>query len=161
MKHLLPVFFCFAVVFANAQSNEHFIISSQGNYDSGSDMTLSWTLGDVATETISHENGLLTQGFQQPYIVVEEITEPTVQTDFEAKVYPNPFSNEITVDIENSDREYTLEVFDFSGKLMISNESSDPKYQLDLSDLAAAQYLLRLRLNESDDYKTFTIIKSQ
>ena len=41
------------------------VIATDGNYVAASQGSLSWTLGEVITETFSNTNGFLTQGFQQ------------------------------------------------------------------------------------------------
>lgn len=56
---LIPAFLC-------AQSVSPEVISSSGDYFEGSNGSLSWTLGEIATETFSNGNNILTQGFQQP-----------------------------------------------------------------------------------------------
>ena len=52
--------------FLVAQSLTPSVIASSGNYFQGSTASLSWTLGEMATETYSAGNVILTQGFQQP-----------------------------------------------------------------------------------------------
>ncbi|MCB0807326.1 MAG: hypothetical protein KDC05_16140 [Bacteroidales bacterium] len=43
------------------------VISSAGEEYSNGNISLSWTLGELATETLSNGNNTLTQGFQQPF----------------------------------------------------------------------------------------------
>lgn len=52
-----------------AQSVSPEVISSSGDYFEGVNASLSWTLGEIATETYSAGNIILTQGFQQPITV--------------------------------------------------------------------------------------------
>lgn len=54
-----------------AQTISSTVVSSGGGYSTGSTVNLSWTLGELATETLSNSNLILTQGFQQP---VEGVT---------------------------------------------------------------------------------------
>ena len=49
-----------------AQSLSPVVIASSGNYYQGANASLSWTLGEVATETYTSGNVILSQGFQQP-----------------------------------------------------------------------------------------------
>jgi hypothetical protein len=49
-----------------SQSLSPTVIASSGGYSTGTDVSLSWTLGEIATETFSNGNYILTQGFQQP-----------------------------------------------------------------------------------------------
>lgn len=63
-KNLL--FICILGVFAiQAQSLSPTVIATSGGYFSGTTVCLSWTLGEIATETFSSGIYILTQGFQQ------------------------------------------------------------------------------------------------
>lgn len=53
-----------------AQSIDREVISSSGDYFEGPNSSVSWTLGEIATETLTDGNYILTQGFQQPYGIV-------------------------------------------------------------------------------------------
>jgi len=63
---LVTVLFPF---FISAQTVSPEVISSSGDYFEGANGSLSWTLGEIATETFSSGNIILTQGFQQPITV--------------------------------------------------------------------------------------------
>jgi len=52
-----------------AQSVSPEVVSSAGDYFEGTNASLSWTLGEIATETYSNGTNILTQGFQQPITV--------------------------------------------------------------------------------------------
>lgn len=49
-----------------AQSVSPQAVASSGDYYQGTNASLSWTLGEIATETYSNGTTILTQGFQQP-----------------------------------------------------------------------------------------------
>lgn len=51
-----------------AQSVNPTVITSSGDYMAGPDVSLSWTLGELATETFSNGCSILNQGFQQPIL---------------------------------------------------------------------------------------------
>ncbi len=63
---LLVLLFPFLLM---SQSVSPEVISSSGDYFEGSNASISWTLGEIATETYSNGSVILTQGFQQPYSV--------------------------------------------------------------------------------------------
>lgn len=56
-----------AILMAQSVSPE--VVSSAGDYYEGANGSLSWTLGEIATETYSNGTNILTQGFQQPFTV--------------------------------------------------------------------------------------------
>ncbi len=53
-----------------SQSIERSVVASSGDYFEGAGISLSWTLGEIATETYSNGSIILTQGFQQPDITL-------------------------------------------------------------------------------------------
>ncbi|MBN2174991.1 MAG: hypothetical protein JW731_12730 [Bacteroidales bacterium] len=57
-------------VFVISQSVSPQVVSSAGDFFEGTNVSLSWTLGEIATETLSNGNVILTQGFQQPFSVI-------------------------------------------------------------------------------------------
>lgn len=66
---LLIVFLAGAVI-CSAQSIERDVVASSGDYYEGLNISLSWTLGEIATETYTGGDNVLTQGFQQPGITL-------------------------------------------------------------------------------------------
>jgi len=66
---LLIVFFA-SVLICPAQSIERDVVASSGDYYEGANISLSWTLGEIAIETYDNGSNILTQGFQQPGITL-------------------------------------------------------------------------------------------
>jgi Leucine-rich repeat (LRR) protein len=71
MKHFLILFlFLGAVKFLICQSINPELTSTSGEYSEGTRISLSWTLGEPATETMTNGHIKLTQGFQQPLFTI-------------------------------------------------------------------------------------------
>jgi len=66
---LLIIFFTSSII-GSAQSIERDVISSSGDCFEEGNISLSWTLGEIATETYNSVNIILTQGFQQSFGIV-------------------------------------------------------------------------------------------
>jgi hypothetical protein len=66
MKRLLTIIFICCLSTTWAQSLSPTVIASSGGYFEGTNASLSWTLGELATETLDNGSNILTQGFQQP-----------------------------------------------------------------------------------------------
>lgn len=181
MKVLSPLLFCFCFTTAIAQTSDQVVIASQGGLAKGKTMTISWTIGDLVTETAYLENATISQGFQQPTITVREIeidfaTPVAMDTEapksfsssisnrstepFEASVYPNPVGTAVTFTIENAPGEYYLDLFDQAGNLLLRNRSHNAQEIINLQELPAAQYILRISFPDSKESKAFQIIKT-
>ena len=177
---MLTLLLSFSLSVLIAQTNDHYIITTQGNHSKGETLSLSWTIGDVMTGVSVLNETTVTQGFQQPVITVKEIgpldpkeiaadhvTSPgpiigrRSVDDFAAQVHPNPFGAGITVQVKNDEQDYILDIFDTAGNLLSRSKSNSPQQTLNLADLPAAQYTLRVSLVESDQMKVFQITKSR
>jgi len=66
-QNLLIVFLATAII-CSAQSIERDVVASSGDFFEGTNISLSWTIGEIATETYDNGSNILTQGFQQPDI---------------------------------------------------------------------------------------------
>lgn len=75
--------------------------------------------------------------------VFANVPEVTVVKD--AKIYPSPASDILTIEFPPSNASYRVEIFDMSGKLAMENtfNTSDGKMNLDVSSLTSGQYSLR------------------
>jgi hypothetical protein len=70
MKIIIIVICIILTANLNAQSLSPVVLASSGGYFESGTVSLSWTLGEMATETFSGSNIILTQGFQQPVVGV-------------------------------------------------------------------------------------------
>ena len=67
---ILTIVFLAGAIICSAQSIERDVVASSGDYFEGTDISLSWTLGEIATETYDNGSNILTQGFQQTGITL-------------------------------------------------------------------------------------------
>ena len=148
--------------FANAQSIERDVIASGGDYFENSTMSLSWTLGEAVTETVSNDFMMLTQGFQQG----EKITLTTIKDPLSAlfgiKVFPNPTTDIVNISINSQkDEILTVQIYSLTGEKILSEKTSDKNIQLSLADLAPSNYLLSLRKLNGELIKSYFINKTK
>ena len=158
MKFIHVSLLCLLGTFLFAQSQDQYVISAQGGISESATVTLSWTIGDLITETVTEDDASLTQGFHQPAITVRETT-AELNADFVATVYPNPFEGDLTLDIENAGLEYDMQIMDMTGKFIWKGHSDQSHQRIALRDLPAAQYVLRVSFRDDTRSKTFEITK--
>ncbi|MEP6646605.1 MAG: T9SS type A sorting domain-containing protein [Saprospiraceae bacterium] len=138
---------------------------------------MSWTIGDLVTQTASFGEGITTQGFQQPIISVKKLDTPALDpinvsqgtsqkfpsplsADFNAEIYPNPVNTDVTVNISNSNQEYYLDLLDPAGNLLSRSKSQNAQEVIHMAQLPAAQYILRISIPDAQQTKVFQIIKT-
>ncbi|MDR3706483.1 MAG: T9SS type A sorting domain-containing protein [Paludibacteraceae bacterium] len=143
-KLLLLVQMLFFVYFAYGQSLSHQAISSSGNSSS----TLSWTVGQIAGETLTAGSNTLMQGFQQATYVISSNVENTKQT---VNFYPNPTHGLIKIH-SNDNSSQSIEVYDLSGKLL-DKRTVKGETQLDLRGYNMSVFIIKIGT------ETFKVIK--
>ncbi|OFX22054.1 MAG: hypothetical protein A2041_02165 [Bacteroidetes bacterium GWA2_31_9b] len=160
-KFLLLSVLCFFAILANGQSISSSVVASAGGYSEAGGLSLSWTLGELAVETFTTSNLVLTQGFQQGYYEITGIDELS-NKDFKVNIYPNPAVEYINIQIENPEiKKVKIELFSMEGKL-ISNEEFENTgtfFELNLSNHSSSQLILKLTDLNSGKANTYKIIK--
>ena len=163
LRVLFCLWFFLHVVFVHAQLNNHFLIASAGDAYSSENITVAWSLGEIATETLLSDNILLTQGFQQPNFDGLSIKQSRESTNLVFQVYPNPSSGKIKItnDAENTGNEnvFQLKVFDIRGEVVLSQEIKAFPYDINISSEPDGLYFIRISSQEKNHSQTFKVQK--
>ena len=83
--------------------------------------------------------------------------EEIIQTDF-YKVYPNPASTNVIVELKNENfaSNYSVVVYSLLGKQVIRKEGVSAKYfVLDISELIDGAYFINIETNKNKSSKVF------
>lgn len=135
-------------------------ITTSGGNATGSGGTVSYTVGQIANNTLSGTNGNIIQGVQQPYeISVATALEESKDINLICSVYPNPTNNFLTLkagDYENSKFSYWL--YGVSGNLIETKKILTNEIQISLENQVAGSYFLKIT-SGNKEIKTFKIIK--
>ena len=162
MKKLLTttILLAFIGLGVNAQTIAPEVLASSGAHFTGTNASLSWTIGEVMIETVSGTNNMLTQGFHQPGVQAT-IIEEVLPSHVEINVFPNPATESITVNLENNTLKLNAELYDMTGKLLISKEIEplQSSFVVNVKDLANAGYLLRIHSEDKKYNATYKIQK--
>ena len=126
------------------------LVSSSGDSYSNSNANMDFSVGEIVIET--HQNNeILTQGFHQEIL---QISTGVLELNVVTKVYPNPTTNIVVVELEKEISGEIL-VYDINGKLMLSDKLDNERIkQFDLSKFSQGNYLLHINVkNKQDVYK--------
>lgn len=164
-KYLILVCTFFLFVIARSQSITPQVIATAGDYFVGTNASLSWTLGEVITETVTNGSYTLTQGFQQPHYNVTSIPDdPSIKNDplGNITVYPNPVADELNISFKDvNEKNVVITVFDLNGKILISDiaENTTAIKQINMSYVAKGNYFIRFATKDGKHLKSFKIVK--
>lgn len=147
--------------YVSGQSISSYVVASAGESVEVEGLNVSWTLGEIAIETLESNDLILTQGFQQGYFEIVSIGEP-LSNNFIIKVYPNPASEYVYVALESEEiRDAVIEMYDLEGKLVYNSKLDviEGLNKIDLVNLSSSQYILRISDTSGNVLQTFKLIK--
>lgn len=136
-------------------------VLSSGGDASGSGGSASYSIGQVAYTHYGGENGSVSLGVQQPYLIIMVGTgEPDISVV--TSVYPNPMSSIVNLKIDspfNTNKKLFFGLYDLNGKLYQQNEIISNMTTIAMDKLAAGVYILRVS-DLNTVIKTFKIYKT-
>ena len=137
------------------------VIGSSGDYHKGTNVTLSWTIGETIVETFIGANSILTQGFQQSSYSVTGIKK-LEDSGFQIKVFPNPASDFINISFITKEKTSVLiELIDLNGKILLNEkvESTHLIKQINFTHFTPGTYFLRIKETNGKLLETYQIQK--
>jgi hypothetical protein len=153
----------FFSIYAQAQLTvEPSVVATGGQYYETVNMAVSWTIGELATTTLTGENLILTQGFQQPVGIGTGL--PRHELTGQIFVYPNPVQDQLNVrfDIERSG-DYILEVQDVTGRIVSQTQQKPINpggiIQLNTSTFSPGIYLLKVITTDGRSVQVTSVLK--
>jgi len=142
-------------VFAQSSIN-----ASGGDILTGSNGSISYSVGQAVYTTNTGTTGSVAQGVQQPY----EISEILSSIDYselvkDLKIFPNPSTDVLTVNMHNTnDLQLDYQIVDINGKVLKAEKNIQDETNINVSAYPSAIYFLKIA-NQNKEVKTFKIIK--
>lgn len=137
------------------------VVATAGDYFVYGSVSLEYSIGEVVIETYTGTQTLITQGFHQAKYVITMISE-IASDDYSISVYPNPTSDNITIDISaRAGGNLKLKLFDAQGKLLINEKvkSEEKTKIINLQTFSKGVYLLNIYNDQDKQIKSYKIEK--
>jgi hypothetical protein len=162
MKVMVSMLLILATHYAvDAQVLSPSVISSQGNFSSNGNISLSTTVGEVFTSFFSGSSSVLSQGFHQPDLLVITGEWAMATKDISLRIFPNPTGGIINIHVSGEGSFMShLSVMDITGK-MLRKEAVlvNSNLQIDLSEYAQGSYILSFTNDEGKLISSHKILK--
>ena len=159
MNHLKKIFSAVFVLLSFVSLHAQTSFNAVGDEASGTEGSLSYTVGQAVFGTYTGSTGSVAQGVQQTYDITALLGAEISAIKLELVAYPNPIQETLTLKINNYKNEkLTYQLYDLQGKLWDSQSVKGAHTQLDMNNLAVGTYLLSIQ-DEELLVKTFRIIK--
>lgn len=124
-----------------AQSISPQVVANAGDVFKVSGFSLEWTLGEIATETLTSGASKITQGFHQGSFIITSVSNPQLDG---LTVFPNPFSDRVV--LENArDRKIQISVMDLNGAEILRQSAGQGSTSLDLGSYPSGILLLQIQ----------------
>lgn len=126
------------------------VVASGGAYASSSAGSISYTVGEPITPTLSDGGQIITQGFQQPSDIISGLLDMDRYADGSFSVYPIPATDKLWYGYEFSEQgKVTIEMHDILGQridygLTEAYASGKVIHSFDCSSFAVGQYVLSI-----------------
>lgn len=150
-----------SLFFINGANAQHVIAASGGEVKS-SNYSVTYTVGEVATQTFTGGGFIINQGFQQPTYIVTSIADNSLLMD--VKIFPNPTTGILHTEIaQSSDARLMIRLYDIKGQLIMEKEESlvngQGRFDLDLTRLTPGIFILKI-LSKEKPLKVMQILKN-
>lgn len=146
MKTLLISLLLTVSALTFGQNIDRDVVSTAGDHYQSNNASLSWTLGEVASEPLTNNTNTLSQGFHQGNLFVSAI-EDELDLDFSIKAYPNPVLDILIVETQDLDNKY--QIIDLHGEVIKNGIITSEKEEIDFTGLSSGIYFLSISGNET------------
>lgn len=154
-----------SITFGYSQNLSPSVIPSAGGSNKTNEISLDWTLGEVAIETHSKADGLITEGFHQPIriLTTKWPNVPLLASGYTIKVFPNPVASTLNININSVvDRKVHIKLTDNNGRTVYSTStySKGSTIRIDLRNIASGLYELIVQDFSGATISTYKIVKT-
>lgn len=158
MKRVFTIFFLLSFVAVSVMAQE--TIATAGGDISGASGSVSFTVGQIAVQTVSDGNHSIVEGVQQTYQVSVVGVDDYPDITLSATIYPNPTTNYLTLSLSDNYDLTGLEcrIFDGNGKFLDRKMVTEFRTELDLTRYATGTYFVNL-YRAKQLMKSFKVIK--
>ncbi|MBO7054164.1 MAG: T9SS type A sorting domain-containing protein [Bacteroidales bacterium] len=155
MKRILTTM-TMAAMMSVASFSQSSVVSAGG--EATGDGSVSFSVGQTAYMTAANENGSLSQGVQQAYVITEETGIEITQIQLRA--FPNPTNDVLNLTIDGGDfKKMTYALYNNTSKLMTKGSINGSETQISMGAYKAGVYFLEVKA-DGKAVKRFKVVKN-
>ena len=141
---------------AAASFAQSLVVSAGG--EATGDGSVSFSVGQTAYITAANENGSLTQGVQQAYVITEETGIEITQIQLRA--FPNPTNDVLNLQINGGDfKNVSYALYNNTSKLVAKGTVNGSDTQISMGAYKAGVYFLEVKA-DGKAVKRFKVVKN-
>ena len=163
MKNILIFFLVMLTALLQGQKADPQVLATAGDFSQGGSISLSYTIGELAVQTLSAPGLILTQGFQQPGESVTGISIPAEQ-EWTLKTWPNPVTDILFLQVVSElQTDLVVETYDILGRLHRVHKFESPlqkdPHSIDMRGMESGIYILKIRAEDHSIHEIMRIRK--
>lgn len=152
VKKVLTLLLLGSGILCHAQT----LVGTAGTTVSNANLSVSYSIGEIATVTIQDAQRSITQGFQQPQYTVISSVNSVFDARYALSVFPNPVRDELSIKTDYPGFvQYTI--YDLGGKTV--QHGAFTNNVIGLAAMAHGTYILQLQAKEPQFSKSIKLIK--
>ena len=155
-KHFITFSYILTGIVSYGQTS---VVTSGGSVSNNSG-SISYSIGQVAYQSVSNSSGSVSQGVQLAF----EITTLSLEENkfnFTLNAFPNPTTENLNLRVGNYKQEkLAYKLIDLEGKVISEAPLLSEETTIDMKQLPVATYFVEVH-NEGKKVQTFKIIKNQ
>ena len=160
-KQLIFLFFISTLPLFGQIIGRKVFASGGGTEPFGSNLYISYSIGEPVVGTVTGNGLILNQGFEQSDLTI--VATVDIKESLSATVFPNPAKNELVILVENNQESaLNVKLYNLLGQLVLSQKIEvirGQPIQLNVSDVGNGLYLLRLSQMSRLDYTKQVVIQ--
>jgi hypothetical protein len=162
LQLLIAAIFICQVAFSQNVELSPSVIASAGNYSESGDISLSWTLGEIAVSTLQQGELMLTQGFQQAFL--KDVGFNLDPIEWKIIAYPNPVKDKLQIQFDLMEpADFFIEIQDVSGKLLSQEQFKGvlpgDVIPVEMSSYKYGVYFFRISTSNREQVRVISISK--
>lgn len=144
-----------------AQRIDPAVIAASGAFAQTSSVSVSWTIGQPASDLRTGHFGSLSEGFQQAFLTIIPLRETSIPLTLD--LYPNPTRYSVLVSMQGVQDEMTLVLYNLLGEPVLRQNvrSGDQHARLSFETLPSGLYLLVALSVSGEQLALYKIVKAE
>jgi len=151
---------CFPPRDACAQHRSRDVIAACSQEAAADSIVLSWTVGQISAETRTFPDLIVTEGYQQPFLLTSIVWE--LPQTLKLTIFPNPATHSVLLEFEYLDHDLSCVLYDIVGQPVYEKVvlKGSHALRIPLLNLPGGIYLLHI-LNVSGEARgMYKIVKT-
>lgn len=134
-------------------------ISAAGTHATGTNVQLSWTVGEVMVSTFTGSSAILSQGLHQGKLTITAI-EPIILADVSVKAYPNPVNDKLNIGFSNfAENKYSFSITDGNSSVIQTGTVAENPQSVDMTRFSQGIYFLKVEAVAEKQSQIFKVVK--